>query len=153
MILLNIDKKSNQPLYQQVYEQILEIIQKDIIKPGGKLPSTRLLAEKHGISRTSVARAYEELWLRGYTDSSQGSFTFVKSKYPSTSVSGKSEECKVDWNKRLLNCCFQIKEETLFRPDSHKSFDNDFIDMGWFDIDERLIPLVEFKRSINDTIN
>ncbi len=153
MILLNIDKKVNQPLYQQVYEQIIEIIQKDIIQPGGKLPSTRLLAEKHGISRTSVARAYEELWLRGYTDSSQGSFTFVKSKFPSTSVSGKSEECKVDWSKRLKDCCFQIKEETINRPESSGTLNKDFIDMGWFDIDERLIPLTEFKRSINNAIN
>ena len=60
MILLNLDRDSKTPLFQQVYSQLKDLIELDTRKPGDKLPSTRMLAEHLGVHRSTVYKAYEE---------------------------------------------------------------------------------------------
>lgn len=153
MIILKIKKGKHIPIYQQVYDQVVNLIMDETLKVGEKLPSTRKFAEKHNISRTSVERAYEELWLKGYIESHQGSYTRVKTKNPSTSTGNKSDSSPVNWKKRFKDCCFEINEEKLYRTKTSGNIHKDVIDLSWFDIDERLIPMKEFKRSFNDAVH
>ncbi|MEJ1979317.1 MAG: winged helix-turn-helix domain-containing protein [Acetobacteraceae bacterium] len=45
--------------------------------PGSRLPATRLLAAKLGMSRTSVVGVYEQLLAEGYAEGRAGAGTFV----------------------------------------------------------------------------
>ncbi|AUM94538.1 MULTISPECIES: MocR-like pyridoxine biosynthesis transcription factor PdxR [Clostridium] len=71
--MLYIDRGSNIPIYQQIYEQM----KRDIIS--GNLPvesrviSTRVLASELHVGRNSVENAYDQLRLEGYITSIPGS--------------------------------------------------------------------------------
>ena len=78
MIIININRTLGTPIYQQIVEKMRELIDNGDLRPGEKLPSTRELAEKLGVNRSTVYLAYEELWVTGYIQSNPGSYTFVR---------------------------------------------------------------------------
>lgn len=55
-------------LYEQIYEYIKNEIRSGKLRQGEKLPSTRLLAQFHQISRSTVGLAYEQLVSEGYVE-------------------------------------------------------------------------------------
>ena len=64
-----LEENSKVPLYEQIYEHIRDEIRQGKIKPGTKLPSTRLLAEHLGVSRSTTQLAYDQLTAEGYLES------------------------------------------------------------------------------------
>ncbi len=76
-----VNSNSTTPAYRQIYNQIRDMILNGSLQNGGKLPSERLFAQKLGVHRNTVVRAYSELKADGYIDSRQGighvvTFTF-----------------------------------------------------------------------------
>lgn len=67
MIPLNV--RANQPLYEQIYEYIKAEIKSGSLKSGIKLPSTRTLAEHLKVSRSTTQLAYDQLCSEGYIES------------------------------------------------------------------------------------
>lgn len=59
----------SEPYYEQIYRYIREEIRAGRIAAGEKLPSTRLLAEKLGVSRSTTQLAYDQLVAEGYLES------------------------------------------------------------------------------------
>lgn len=55
---------AEQPLYQQLLEQLQSMIASGSIAAGSTLPSERILAEALGVSRITVKRCYNELYQR-----------------------------------------------------------------------------------------
>ncbi|WP_456320088.1 MocR-like pyridoxine biosynthesis transcription factor PdxR [Paenibacillus ehimensis] len=74
------DRHSNQPLYQQIADDIERRISYGEFPPGSLLPSERKLAEQLGVNRSTVILAYAELRALGIVESRTGSGTRV-SKY------------------------------------------------------------------------
>ncbi len=62
----------------QVFEQLLELINRGQIKPGEKLMPERELAEAMAVSRTSLRNAISRLVFMGLLDHRQGQGTFVR---------------------------------------------------------------------------
>lgn len=60
-MFLEIDFKSNLPLYEQIRRGIIVGLSKGQIKPGDKLPSVREMAENIGINLHTVNKAYKLL--------------------------------------------------------------------------------------------
>lgn len=54
------------PLYQQIYRVIREAILSGRIRPGGRLPVSRVLARDLAVSHNVVLIAYEQLIAEGY---------------------------------------------------------------------------------------
>lgn len=69
--------RSAVPIYQQICEHIRSTIADGRLKPGVRLPATRVLATDWGVSRNVVLLAFEQLTLEGYLTSRTGSGTFV----------------------------------------------------------------------------
>ena len=65
------------PVIRQVYDQVREAIHAGALKPGGRLPSSRDLAQRLGVARASVVAAYDQLLAEGYTEGRKGSGTYV----------------------------------------------------------------------------
>ncbi len=66
-MILNLDgEKKN--LYEQIYEYIREEIRKGRIRCGERLPSTRILAGRLDVSRSTAQLAYEQLLSEGYIE-------------------------------------------------------------------------------------
>ncbi|WP_160717754.1 PLP-dependent aminotransferase family protein [Chitinophaga solisilvae] len=59
--LIQIDKTLRLPVYQQIANRFVALIQEGILKPGLVLPGSRVLAEQLQLHRRTVVAAYEEL--------------------------------------------------------------------------------------------
>lgn len=59
--LLDLRGNTAQPLYQQLEDQLANLIGAGTLPPGTTLPAERQLAERLGISRSTVQRAYNAL--------------------------------------------------------------------------------------------
>ena len=78
MLLLNLDPASSNPLYEQVFRGVMRLVDDGTLPQGAHLPATRKLAATLGVNRTTVFRAYQELWARGYLESRPGSYSTVR---------------------------------------------------------------------------
>ena len=62
---------------RQLYRQIRDALMEGRLRPGQVLPSSRELARRMNVSRTSVVVVYERLRAEGFVDSRIGAGTFV----------------------------------------------------------------------------
>src|SRR5689334_7489733 len=73
---LSIDTSSDRPIYAQIYLRLREAIVAGALAPGTRLPSSRRLADRLGVSRMSAIAAYEQLTAEGYAGGRRGSGTY-----------------------------------------------------------------------------
>jgi GntR family transcriptional regulator / MocR family aminotransferase len=69
-------------LQEQIYRQVRDGILAGSLRPGLKLPSSRDLANELGVSRNTVALAFDWLASEGYVECRTGSGTFVAGYLP-----------------------------------------------------------------------
>jgi GntR family transcriptional regulator / MocR family aminotransferase len=81
-IAVPIDRESPVPLTRQIYEYWRAGIVAGRFAPGERIPSTRDAAAALGISRGTIAQAYEQLMSEGYFQAVRGSGTFVCLELP-----------------------------------------------------------------------
>ncbi|RMG75339.1 MAG: GntR family transcriptional regulator [Bacteroidetes bacterium] len=72
-----IDGNSRLPKYRQVINNILWEIDKEILKPGERIPSINETSEEYYLSRDTVEKAYRELSRRGIITSVPGKGYYV----------------------------------------------------------------------------
>ena len=77
-MLLHIDQDSRVPLHEQIRAQIAHLIDQGTLAAGAKLPPTRGLAEILGVNRSTVYRAYQDLWAQGYLQARPGGYSTVR---------------------------------------------------------------------------
>jgi GntR family transcriptional regulator/MocR family aminotransferase len=74
---LQLDTRAEEPLYQQLFDQVAARIRNGAFPAGFRLPPTRALAARLGTHRNTVVRAYEDLLAAGFLESTVGRGTFV----------------------------------------------------------------------------
>lgn len=79
-IEFSLDPKSGVPFYKQVILQIEMAIADGRMINGNQLPTVRSLAVDLSINPNTVARAYNELEIRGIVNTQQGTGTFISDK-------------------------------------------------------------------------
>ena len=153
MIILNLNPMSKIPLHQQVFTNIKEMIENNMLKVGSKLPASRVLAKSHGISRTVVYRSYQELWSQGYLESRPGSYSIVRKKTPNINLNQRASKSLIDWNTAITEESKDVYDTVSKFPDSSSEFKfENFIDMSNLQLDPQIFPIEEFKRSLNTVI-
>lgn len=75
------------PIYNKVYNQLRYQILSGEVPIGSSLPPERKLADKLGVSRNTVVRAYNELEMEGFVSSRMGSGRFVEPLPPVSTIS------------------------------------------------------------------
>jgi GntR family transcriptional regulator/MocR family aminotransferase len=70
------------PAYRWLAGALRAAILEGRVKPGTRLPSTRFLAGRFGLSRGTVVTAFDELTAEGYLEGTIGSGTFVNRVLP-----------------------------------------------------------------------
>ncbi len=78
MIKIEIDKKSDQPLYIQIRDSLEQAIINKTLKPGDKLPSVTCFAKDVGVTQATIRRALEDLSKQGFTKCHVGRGTFIE---------------------------------------------------------------------------
>ena len=75
-----IDKQNRMPLYSQLMDIILDMIEEGDLNADDQLPSERELCEKYDVSRSTVRQAIQELEKEGYIYRLHGKGTFISPK-------------------------------------------------------------------------
>jgi GntR family transcriptional regulator/MocR family aminotransferase len=75
--LIYLDPESRLSLQSQIRQKLVDGIMAGTFPPGGKLPSSRKLAEQLGVARNTVVLAYEQLIEEGLLESRERSGIFV----------------------------------------------------------------------------
>ena len=75
--MIIIDSRSRTPIFEQIKEQILNLINTGELKTDDKLPSVRQLASDLDLNVNTVKRAYQELETERVTYSVPGKGVFV----------------------------------------------------------------------------
>lgn len=79
---LEVDKDSPTPLPVQLADALRDAATRGHLRGGDRLPSTRALARRLGVSRTVTATAYEQLHAEGWVVGRHGSGTYVTTSPP-----------------------------------------------------------------------
>lgn len=75
--LIAVDKMSHKPIYEQIVEQVQNLIVTGILKPDEMIPSVRNLSRECGTNPNTVQKAYNELERVGITYSVPGVGRYV----------------------------------------------------------------------------
>ena len=79
-LTIQLDGSSGVPFYRQIIQQIEQAILAKRLLPGDKLPTIRSLAIELKINPNTIAKAYNELEIRGIVVTQVGSGTYVSDK-------------------------------------------------------------------------
>ncbi len=77
LLSVSVDRCATAPLFRQLHAELRRAILGGAVAPGSRLPATRMLAAKLGVSRTLVVSVYEQLVAEGYASGRAGAGTFV----------------------------------------------------------------------------
>ncbi|MDO4719102.1 MAG: GntR family transcriptional regulator [Peptostreptococcaceae bacterium] len=89
--MLKIDLRSRTPIYEQIIDSVKEMVVKEVLQPGEKLPSVRELAKLMTLNPNTVQKSYQELERQGIICSVRGKGTFI-----SEDVRIKDKKIKVE---------------------------------------------------------
>lgn len=153
MIVLNLNRNEETPLFRQVFFQLKKLMDTGVLKPGFKMPPTRELAEKHELNRSTVYKAYEELWALGYIESRPGSYSYVRKKKKTGGKIQHRQGSRIPWD--------EVSVEPVTRMyDAYQELEGMFAGMGRAEVvnmaglspDPRLLPAEDFRRSLNTVL-
>jgi len=123
-IPIDIQRQGNQSLQNQVFESVRQQILRGQLKSGTLLPSSRSLSQQLGISRNTVARAYERLIAEDYIFTQRTVGTFVNANLPENSMAlkdtalpGQKEEERQATRHPVL---FNGQAQAVRNPNHHK---------------------------------
>ena len=132
---IQLDEKSDTPLYRQLYAQIRSAILSGAMPNGERLPATRELAGSLSLNRTTVSAAYELLIEDGLVSGHVGRGSFVSHRAASTGG-------RLNWAD-LLNPSSQTPS---YMGDAEISFVASRPS-------ERLFPIDAFRRACEEVIS
>ncbi len=97
----NINYRSGEPIYQQIYNEVVKEISLGLLLPQEKIAAVRELATTLGINPNTVSKAYGLLEQNGYIYSAVGKGSFVADS--SGKLAGLRESTMKDLKKDLTN--------------------------------------------------
>ena len=81
-INFTLETESGAPIYRQIIQQIEYAILSGRMKNGDRLPTIRSLAVELKTNPNTIAKAYNELEIRGVLETQVGSGTYISDKKP-----------------------------------------------------------------------
>lgn len=129
--MINIDNKSNVPIYQQIVDQIKEEILKGILQSGDRLPSVREMSSRITANPNTVSRAYSELERQKVIETIRGKGTYVTSDYKPIMEVERMENLKDNIKKIIVEAKYMgiSKEKVMDMVNSiYESIGSDSFD-------------------------
>ena len=102
-IKFSLDAGSGVPVYRQVIKQIENAVLSGRMKGGDKLPTIRALSVELKINPNTIAKAYNELEIRGIVSTQIGSGTYISEECPANSED--------EHNKKILEAVTRFLQE------------------------------------------
>lgn len=158
MMLIPIDRSGAVPLYQQVRDRIVELVEQGALRTGDRLPPTREHAKALGLDRSTLVRAYEELRALGYLESRPGSYSTVRrrARAPSARLAqgkgdGHALEPACRWKALVTPGARIALAEAALGEEGHPAAEG-VIDFSRLSADPRLAPCEELGRCLKSAL-
>ena len=90
--MFTINYQSREPIYEQLYNNVVKLIGMEVLHPHEKLPTVRAMAQQLGINPNTVSKSYQMLEANGYIYSTVGKGSFVADN--KSVLEGKQVETK-----------------------------------------------------------
>lgn len=94
--MLSIDIRSRIPIYEQIKNQILNLIRIGVLVEDEQLPSIRNVASETGVNVNTVKRAFQELESEGIIYTIAGKGNFVSPTALDSTVSAKKALSEIE---------------------------------------------------------
>ncbi len=105
---MNIDLRSDIPIYLQIVEQIQEQVASGGLKAGDQLPTVRALASELRINFNTVSRAYRLLDEAGIISTQQGRGTYILEMPPPENIERLRQQSLDSLARRYLDQARQL---------------------------------------------
>ncbi len=158
MMLIPIDPSRPIPLYQQVRDRIVELVETGALRPGDRLPPTREHAAALGLHRTTLVRAYDELRALGYLESRPGSYSTIRrrarpalSRSASDESGGPATRAACRWSALVMPGA-RVAHADLARYEETSPAAGEVIDFSRLSADPRLAPSDELGRCLRGAL-
>lgn len=115
---IRIDKRRSIPLYRQIINQVIQQINQNILLKGDRLPSERKLAKDIGVNRSTVVRAYDELYAMGFVERKTNSGTFVLSSSNENFTDNTRRSLVFKKNSKDYSDPYILKIKDMFKRDN-----------------------------------
>lgn len=100
--MLTLDRNAAESLGTQLYFALRGAILDGTLRPGLRLPASRILARDIGISRNPVIAAYEQLQAEGYIQGRVGAGSFVSAQLPEHLLQAPGQKAATASSRRPL---------------------------------------------------
>lgn len=151
-MLLSIDKNKSEPIFDQIVNQIKSLIENGDLVDGFQMPSSRQLASSLGVNRSTVIRAYEELWSLGYFESTPGSYTRVRKRKSIKHVSTENSKKDKFWSNHFKGD-YNLNYDRLNNYGKGVRDDSDIINFQRLEPDSRLINKKAITACFRDALD
>lgn len=145
--LLVIDKNLKTPVYQQLSNQFIHLIQTGVLQSGQQIMSSRKLSEQLDVHRKTITQVYDELIVQGWLETKAGSGTFVAKNLPEIHPQQLEEKPMVVERKQAG---FSFSMNPILKREVIKSTDKLHLDDGF--PDPRIAPLVDLARAYRSNL-
>jgi DNA-binding transcriptional MocR family regulator len=154
MLLLKIDRTNKIPAFKQICDRIVTLVDEGVLRPGDRLPPTRVLGATIGVHRTTVVRAYDELRALGYIESRAGSYSTIRRRHRSPGILAaevaRKKDSMIDWDA--------VTRPSIRAPQTHASMETnkettgEVIDFDRLSADPALAPCDHLRRCIKNVL-
>lgn len=117
--ILNVNKESCVPVYQQIANGIITHIRRGTLKPESALPGSRALAESLNVHRKTVVAAYDELYAQSWVDVYPRKGIFIAKNLPDVSPRPITADQHINAISDKISYSlgdYNVPETRLYRP-------------------------------------
>lgn len=151
MVIVTVDKGAAAPAYRQICERLIQLVDSGALVDGDRLPPTRVLAQTAGIHRTTVMRAYGELWALGYLESRPGSYSTVRRPSRAVATTRRGTDSLIDWNAVSRPAVRRAAEDAALLARDHVAAPG-VINFARLSADPALAPVDQIRRCLKQVL-
>lgn len=110
-MLIQLDFRSSQPIYEQIISQYKYLTLQGYLKSGDAIPSVRKLAMELGVTPGTVAKAYRSMEQQGMIETLRGRGTFIAAVPDKIRDEGVIDKVKNQLREDCMELIYQGMEE------------------------------------------
>ena len=110
-MLIQLDFRSSQPIYEQIVSQYKYLTLQGYLKSGDAIPSVRKLAMELGVTPGTVAKAYRSMEQQGMIETLRGRGTFIAAVPDKIRDEGVIDKVKNQLREDCMELIYQGMEE------------------------------------------
>ena len=153
-MLIQLDRSRKMPVYRQIIDSVKSMADDGVLESDHPLPSTRRMAERLGVNRSTVTRAYEELQALGCIDSRPGSYNRVMRRRKKVPCD-PGRQSLIEWGSLAGDPGNRIYDRfQRYSPERPllAKYGADAIDLASLDLDHRVYPVEDFRHCVNTVL-